>query len=404
MRIIIIWQRFLPYHLSRINHLNECCLKLGHQLIALEVASQDDSYGFKELAHDENNNLNRLCCFPGSSYHAHTATQIKQSVFERLKHFKPDIVFAPATAFPEGMAAVQYRTHVGGKNVMMDDAWEHTDHKIKSWSVGFVKRHVHKGIDAVFVPAVSHHAYFEKLGFPAERVIDGVDVVDNDYYFEKANHARENQVELRSQLRLPEKYFIFVGRFLKRKGIESLLIAYQKYRANCSGVPLGLVLVGCGAYKDEIMSQEDLIAGVNVVGGKFGDSLCNFYGLAHCLIVPSECDPWGLVVNEGMASGLPVLVSRGCGSASTLVKEGGNGWTFAVNDIDHLSNLLASMGELSKEEWNRMSGESLAIIADWSLDRFVQGVFAAITIPKRHSIPLFSKILSSLWQGRVSIN
>lgn len=404
LHIAIIWQRFLPYHIARFRHLNEKCIAAGYKLTAIEVASLDDSYGFKELAHDGADKLDRLCCFPGSSYHAHAATEIHQGVSAWLMRANPDVILAPATPFPEGMAAVQYRTRFGIKNVMMDDAWEHTDRNLKSWPVRLVKRQLHKCIDAVFVPAESHRNYFESLGFPTERIIEGVDVVDNDYYFQRASQVRENQAELRLKLGLPEKYFLFVGRFLKRKGIETLLNAYQQYRSSCTGMPLGLVLVGSGTYYDEIVRQDRLLSGVCLAGEKHSDELCKYYGLAHCLIVPSEVDPWGLVVNEGMASGLPVIVSRGCGSASTLVKEGRNGWIFAVNDIDQLTKLITQMGCLSKEEWELMCAESLAIISDWSLDRFVQGVFAAIKIPKRPSIPFLSRVLIRLWNGRVSIN
>lgn len=404
LHIAIIWQRFLPYHVARIKYLREICVAAGYKLTAIEVASLDDSYGFKELANDGTEKLKRYCCFPDSSYHKHAAKVILRGVSAMLMRVNPDIVFAPATPFPEGMAAVQFCTHFGKRIVMMDDAWEHTDRNVDFRLVCWIKRQIHKGIEAVFVPSKSHHAYFEKLGFSAERVIDGVDVVDNDYYFEKANQARANQSELRLKFGLPEKYFLFVGRFLERKGIETLLTAYQKYRSSCAGTPYALVLIGVGDYLDKLKNLSNLFAGVILVGEKHGEALCIYYGLAHCLIVPSDIDPWGLVVNEGMASGLPVIVSRGCGSSSVLVDEGKNGWTFAAKDSEHLAELLAIMGGLSNEEWSMMSAASLAIIAEWSLDRFVQGVFASIRVPKRPSISLLSWMIIRLWKGRVSIN
>jgi hypothetical protein len=65
MQIAIIWQRFLPYHVARIKHLNERLEELGHKLHAIEVATQDLSYGFPEKPLAKNG-FSRVCCFPGS--------------------------------------------------------------------------------------------------------------------------------------------------------------------------------------------------------------------------------------------------------------------------------------------------------------------------------------------------
>jgi glycosyltransferase involved in cell wall biosynthesis len=400
--IAIIWQRFLPYHKARIRRLHARLNDLGYRLSAIEVASQDDSYGFADTVGKEN--LHHVCCFPDSSYHRFSARQIHRVVFQTLKALQPDVVFAPATAFPEGMAADAYRLTSGCKRVMMDDAWAHTDRR--GWLTREMKNLIHRNVDGVFVPAPSHLSYYENLGFSTERVIFGVDVVDNEYYRSIADCARLDEASLRGSYGLPVNYFLFVGRFLPKKGLESLVTAFKQYRdrAAVSGkVAWDLVLVGDGRHQNAIRAMVKDLPGVHFAGAVFGDTLCHYYGLARVLVVPSLVDQWGLVVNEGLAAGLPVLVSRGCGAARTLVKEGDNGWTFDPDGVDALALLLRRMSDLPNDELIQMGEKSREIIADWSLDRFADGVIQALALPRHEPAGILAALATKLWKGRVSV-
>jgi glycosyltransferase involved in cell wall biosynthesis len=168
--------------------------------------------------------------------------------------------------------------------------------------------------------------------------------------------------------------------------------------------PWDLVLVGGGESLENIRSLARDIPGILFVGPEFGDSLCQYYALARALIVPSIIDPWGLVVNEGMASGLPVIVSRRCGSAKTLVHEGENGWTFESEDVDTLCGLLLRISSLPPDKLTEMGKKSKSVISDWSLDRFVDGVMAATQIPRRPPGGILSNILTRVWKGHVKVN
>ena len=137
MHIAIIWQRFLPYHWARIRYSNKRLQALGYNFSAIEVASQDSTYGFP--ANIINDKLNYNCCFPGENYHSRKAKEIYKKVLSVLEDLNPDIVFAPAIAFPEGIAAVAYRINSGARAVTMDDAWEYTDKK------GFITNFITEG-------------------------------------------------------------------------------------------------------------------------------------------------------------------------------------------------------------------------------------------------------------------
>ena len=400
MHIAIIWQRFLPYHFARIKHLWNKVSHLGYRLSAIEIALQDASYGFPEFGFSEDG-FKHICCFPEISYHQLKPTAIHNKLFSLLVDYKPDVIFAPATPFPEGMAAFAYRLTSGTRVVMMDDVWEETDYR--GTFTKQIKRLIHRNIDAVFIPASSHLPYYIKMGFPEERVIFGVDVIDNDYFSQKTEEACKNEPRIRESRRLPDNYFLFVGRFLLRKGLETLIKAYTYYRQQAGQNRWDLLLVGDGEHLENIHGLARDIPGVLFVGPQFGDDLCQYYALARALFVPSIIDPWGLVVNEGMASGLPVIVSKGCGAAKTLVREGENGWTFNPGDDEALTKLMIRASSLPSDVLKEMGRKSQSIISEWSLDRFVDGVLKAIEIPRRPPAGFISNALTRLWKGRVRL-
>ncbi len=398
--IAVIWQRFLPYHVARIRCLRERCAALGYRLTAIEAASRDASYGFDAALPEAG--FDHVCCFPGSSYHDHRAAEIHAKVLAALDRAQPDAVFAPATPFPEGMAAVAYRRHSGARSFMMDDAWEHSDHR--GVIVTGVKRLVHANIDGVFIPAPSHAAYYRKLGFPEDKIVFGVDVVDNDRFSEGADRARAEAVPIKVAGAIVDDYFLYVGRFVPRKGLETLLAAYASYRTRALGKPCDLVLVGGGNHLETIWRLGAGIEGLHFAGPQFGDELCHYYGRAKVLVVPSVSDPWALVVNEGLASGLPVIVSAGCGSARTLVSEGENGWCFPPEDATALTDLLLRAGSSTPDALAQMGRKSREIIGAWSLDRFADGVMQAMRLPRATPASLLSDLAIRLWKGRVSVN
>jgi glycosyltransferase involved in cell wall biosynthesis len=399
MHIAFIWQRFLPYHSARIRRVKSILSGQGHRVTAIEIASRDLSYRF--IPTDLGRDYDSVCCFPHRNYHDLSPKEIRARVVAELLSLRPDVVFAPATAFPEGMGALMYRLRNGSISIVMDDAWELSDRRGSLTRAA--KRIIHRNADAAFVPALSHREYYRNLGFPAERIFFGVDVVDNEYFAVQADRARQQGARIRQEMGLPEHYFLYVGRFLPRKGLDTLLLAYQLYRKRTMTAPWDLILIGEGGLLETLCRNHHKITGLHVAGGRFGEELCKFYGLAEALVVPSDIDPWGLVVNEGLASGLPVLVSRGCGSAKTLVIDSENGWSFRPGSVEDLAVLLHRLSLLSPATRSGMGMRSREMISKWSLDRFASAVQDAIDVPRRPAAGLLSNMMTRLWTGRNSV-
>jgi glycosyltransferase involved in cell wall biosynthesis len=212
--------------------------------------------------------------------------------------------------------------------------------------------------------------YLVKLGLPRERIFQGCDVVDNRHFEEGAQTARNIENSLREKLRLPQKYFLAVSQFIPEKNLIHLLQAYARYRKAGAPGNWQLVLVGSGELKEELsISSSDLSINTNLffVGKKNYDELPAYYGLAGAFVLPSVSETWGLVVNEAMAAGLPVLVSERCGCADDLVKEGMNGYTFNPYNIDALTQHMLRMAG-GVYELNAMAQASRKIISRWTVE------------------------------------
>ena len=393
-----MWTKFLPYHLARIRHLRNRLQAIDWHLTAFEVASKDALYPFPEVRANWGDDY--ICLFSGKSYRALSPYTIHATALRALENIQPDVIFAPATPFPSGMASIKYSLNRTSSTIMMDDAWEGSDKR--GFIVTEAKKIIHKNVDAAFIPAPSHASYYIKMGFPAERIFYGVDVVDNDFFSSHAEAARQQADSLRASLGLPQQYFIFVGRFIERKGITTLLDAYRRYSALTPRNRWGLVLVGEG---DELQyHQEEMkdFPEVKFMGSQFSELLCKFYGLASAFILPSVVETWGLVVNEAMASHLPVLVSKGCGAGRALVEEGQNGWTFDVGNAEMLSRLMFRMSEMPADRLRAMGARSKEIIANCSLDTFADSVIAAASLPRRDRGNIVSYLVAKLWTGRIS--
>ena len=119
------------------------------------------------------------------------------------------------------------------------------------------------------------------------------------------------------------------------------------------------------------------VEGVAFSGFAQGNALGTAYGRADAFVLPSRKDTWGLVVNEAMAAGLPVVVSTGAGCAVDLVDEGQNGITVPPGDATALANALSRIAALPDAEREAWGKRSRGIIAAFGLDDFCAGLWEA---------------------------
>ncbi|HTA16198.1 MAG TPA: glycosyltransferase, partial [bacterium] len=176
--------------------------------------------------------------------------------------------------------------------------------------------------------------------------------------------------------------------------LERFLEAYVLYRKRCGGEPWSLVMLGDGPGRARLEKMVDGLALRNFVGMpgfKQYNDLPVYYGLANALALPSTSEQWGLVVNEAMAAGLPVLVSRPCGCSEDLVKDGENGFLLDPLDTDQMAAVLARTSQ-AKKKLTGMGAKSLEIIGRWGPRAFAQGLSRAVEAARSAPGPSFGPV------------
>ncbi len=187
--------------------------------------------------------------------------------------------------------------------------------------------------------------------------------------------SRFTEIEPVRNGEVPE--ILFIGQFEERKGLNYLLDAFQ----SLSDTGARLRLVGSGSDEDTLRSHASQDDGIDFVGHRSQDEIPSDLARARFLVLPSvttelDKEPWGLVVNEALHAGVPVVTTDGVGSAAGgLVRDGRNGFVVPERDSVALAgalrrlvedaSLAARMGEAGREDvaafnYDRMAGAFLA--------------------------------------------
>jgi glycosyltransferase involved in cell wall biosynthesis len=202
--------------------------------------------------------------------------------------------------------------------------------------------------------------------------------VDNDFFANVSASSKERR-SAKEALQLPvdKPLVLFVSKLMSRKRPMDLLIAFHNVRK--AGIDASLAFVGSGQQErdlKEYVRQQEL-PDVHFFGFRNQSELPKFYSVADVFVLPSESEPWGLVINEVMCSGIPVIASNEIGAVEDLVRHGENGFTYDAGDIDtltkHLSQVLGA-----PEIRTRMGEASRRIIAQWDYERCVLGIKQAM--------------------------
>jgi glycosyltransferase involved in cell wall biosynthesis len=235
--------------------------------------------------------------------------------------------------------------------------------------------------DGILAAGSRHKDYIVELGAKSENIfiMGGVGGVDRVLYDRMMLEKKKNKSQLCNELGFPSrKYFIFVGRFSSEKNILFLLEAYERLK-NKIGEDWGLILVGDGPQRREIDNFifKHKIKDIVLPGFIQSEELPLFYAVSEIFILPSISEPWGLVVNEAMNAGLPVLVSNRCGCYPDIVKDGVNGFSFDPFEMEDLHMLMKNVAE-GKYDLKKMGEASLDIIKDYTSEKTAEIVVDAI--------------------------
>lgn len=334
---VFFWVSWGPYHLARVASLtadNNCSVDVR----GLEISRLSSTYAWEaDAANWSAKGVRLTTLVEGRAAESVGHGRLALLILRALWLLKPNVVFVPSYSPLSSIWVLVGAKLIGSKVVMMNE----THARSAKDSVGKIalKRLLLRLFDGALVGGRPHKAYFESLGMPSRTILLGYDCVDTEFFVERAAMARANQSVLRQKWKLPDQFILSLGRFEKKKNLPNLISAYAKIKG-C--IREKLVFVGSGSMREQLMHLcAELNLGVYEEGSagtadadvwfyafKQLDEIPEFYSLASVFVLPSLTEEWGLVVNEAMSCGLPVVVSKYAGCASDLVVEGETGFTF----------------------------------------------------------------------------
>lgn len=296
-----------------------------------------------------------------------------KKLIQALEKINPDILVLNGYQQPATLAALGWSKLKGKPVVLLSES--KADDAPRKWFTETIKRGLISQYQSALVGGEKHREYLVQLGMASEAIFLGHNVIGNDDY------ASQRLSVLSRPHDITKSYFLAINRFIPKKNIPTILQAYANYRqGKQDGSAWDLVLCGDGQLRSQLqqqINQLSLESAVHLTGFLQPHELLPYFAHASCFIHASTQEQWGLVVNEAMAAGLPVLVSRCCGCFDELVKEGDNGFGFEANQPAELAQLMETMSRQDSDR-ERMAQASLEHIRKFGPSFFSQGLQRAV--------------------------
>ena len=261
--------------------------------------------------------------------------------------------------------------------------------------------HVQRFIDVFWVSGERQRQLAAKLGYTGDRCWDGyyacdwsrfaavdrrLDIVDGSSDHESlsgcdasntdlsspCSDSRPANCDLASPISDLRKSFAFVGRYAPVKGLDTLAEAYRIYSSKVES-PWKLICAGKGECREQLIA-----AGAEDRGFLQPEALPAFLGEASAFILPSRFEPWGVVVQEAAATGLPVIVSDVCGAGVHLLRDRWNGRSFAAGDAAHLTECLLWMHWQSDAQLVELGRNSFELSKQYTPERWARTLIEGV--------------------------
>jgi 1,2-diacylglycerol 3-alpha-glucosyltransferase len=418
LNLAIVWAQYGPYHFARMSALRK--MAGGVRVHAIEVANQTSTYEWKRSP----DTAELITLNPGAVFETLSFWKVFARTRRVFKELNLDVCILPGYAPKQVLAVLLAAKSLRMRTVMMNESHAGT---ARAGGLGTIAKRQLMGLfNSALVGGQPQKRYAASFGVPREKIFIGYDAVDNDYFSARAEEARARAVELRERFELPERYFLSLGRFVAKKNLATLIRAYRTFLIANPSTRTHLVMVGSGEEDSALrnlcrelrlpvyeksksgvsaeagarLRNEDA-PGVHFYGFRQISDNPVFYALASAFILPSLREEWGLVVNEAMASGLPVIVSETAGCAEDLLPVGKsvapshlsesmraclaqmagrirrNGFVFNPRSAQSLANALTLLD--SVPELRQQMGEASRVIVErYSCGNFACNALAAV--------------------------
>ncbi|MBD1393319.1 glycosyltransferase [Mucilaginibacter glaciei] len=386
MKVVILNNDFRVYWKARLSFLHEYFSVRNIEFFAIELFGKGSPYTFDSLSGGQHW---WTCLFPDNSAADLSKKAIKDSIYSALDNLQPDIIIGPSIVFFPGALGISWAKRNKKKFVMFDDA--KPSQVKRNFVVQTIKNLITAQADALWLPSKTYdheYRYFLDRRIP---FFYGFSCTDNDFFKAESHYDPTS------------KNLVCVARLVPIKNIDLMLRAWQLVTRQ---YPLyNLTIIGNGPQET---SLKQIAAALGLTSVKFVDAVDNealpaYYNSSVAFILPSLSETWGLVVNEAMAAGLPVLLSNTINAANDLLQEGVNGFGFAPGNVDQMYGAIVKFINTGARDRELMSRASQKIIETFSFDKMGGQLFTMLN--KLNNQPyeapgVLAKVVINAWHGR----
>lgn len=254
-----------------------------------------------------------------------------------FSYLKPsyDVILFGGYASPTFMLAMEYLRH---RKIPFFIEADGGLLKSESWIKRYIKRHFIGSASGWFSSSLITTKYFLHYGAESTKIYMYPFTSLRERDIKKAQAVGlSDKRELRNELQMKEGVVLLaVGQMIHRKGHDVLLRAVKELPEN-----VGVYLVGGEPLEEyQMLVSEQSSSHIHFIGFQGEDELKKYYGAADLFVMPTREDVWGLVVNEAMSYGLPVISTDRCGAALALIEDGVNGFIVPTENVDALKEAI----------------------------------------------------------------
>jgi 1,2-diacylglycerol 3-alpha-glucosyltransferase len=302
---------------------------------------------------------------------------ITRGIGAALERSRPDVILAGGYSYLAMWQAQRWARRHAIPFLLWSES-NAQDSRKNLWWVESAKRRFISSCQGFVVPGTTATEYLASFGVSRSQIFVAPNAVDVEQFTQGAAEARHDP-RRRERLGLPERYFLYVGRFVRPKGVFDLLSAYAKLPQEVRK-SVGLVFVGDGVERGELLrcSRDVQVGRIRFAGFVQQEELPAFYALADALVLPTHSDTWGLVVNEAMACGLPLIATDMAGCGADLVSDGINGYVVRAGEPELLAQAMLKL--ISDPPLrDRMGLASARMTESFTPQIWAEGVVRAVT-------------------------
>lgn len=316
--------------------------------------------------------------------YANTSLQIpyQPGLLTALARQRPDVVIGEGF-FQWTPAAAYWRERSNAALVVAYERTAHTE-RHAGWLRKLYRRVVARRVDAVCCNGQLSREYCcDELGIPSSKVVVGAMAADS-LYLRRNMHEAGSGADVVA--RAPRPCFMYVGRLVGSKGVDTLLAAWCAHEKATHASGRGsLHIVGSGPARERLAKYvvDNGLKAVNFVGSVPHRVMGAFYSEADVFVLPTREDNWSLVVPEAMAFGNPVITTTGNGCWPELVRPDETGWLIKPDDVEGLTRLL-NRCSANPEALARMGASGSELVGRYTPESVADAFLTAIDIARQN--------------------